>query len=116
MALEGLRWRQGTKVVAECPGNITPRTGAPQAPGKGEESASTGQTGPFSTSSLGLVFSFQHSHLMSPGEPQLHSVQGRALKDAWDVLWAQASGVSGIVKGQQRWGVGDSSGSPRASG
>lgn len=57
------------------------------------QSASTGQNGPFSTPSLGLVFCFWHSHPMSPGEPQLHSVQSRALKEAWDVLWAQASGI-----------------------
>ena len=44
-------------MVAECPGNI-PRTGAPEAAGNGEESASTGQNGPFSTPSLGLVFLF----------------------------------------------------------
>ena len=61
-------------------------------------------------------FCFWHPHPMSPGEPHLHSVQGRALKEAWEGLWAQASGVSGLLKGQQRWVVGDSSGSPRASG
>lgn len=111
MVLEGLRWRQGTKVVAECPGNI-PRTGAPEAPGNGEESASTGQNGPFSTPSLSLVFLFLAPPPNEPrGVPAPFS-SGQSPQRSLGATLGSGLWSICILKGQQRWGVGYSSGSP----